>query len=105
MLTQLKEALTTLTPKTNVYHFVALRATAPYIVYAEDGANDLEADGKHAEKCDEGTIDLYTKTEDDPRFAAIESALESIDCAWYYNSTQYESETGLIHHEWVFQVV
>ena len=50
-------------------------------------------------------MDLYTKTEGDPLCEAIPGALEDIGASWYFNSFQYEEETGLLHFEWVWEVV
>lgn len=99
----IKTALTALTEATYHYH-APPNSAAPYIVWAEDNANDFEANNLHAESADQGTIDLYTKQENDPLMASIPEALNSIECAWYKNSTQYEEDTGLIHVEWVFEV-
>ena len=111
----IKNALTGTGAK--VYPFSAPPSESPpYIVYAQDGANDFKAGGRHAEKAAEGTIDLYTGKEDDPLKDAIESALDGLagtsTIDWYLNSIQYETEagtptsgyTGLIHFEWVFQI-
>ena len=72
---------------------------------AEDGSEDLEGDNAHTEAGYSGTIDLYTKTEDDPLTAAIRGVLDRLECAWYLNSVQYEAETGLLHYEWVWGLV
>ena len=77
----------------------------PYIVWSEDGSEDLEGDNAHTEAGYSGTIDLYTKTEDDPLTAAIRGVLDRLECAWYLNSVQYEAETGLLHYEWVWGLV
>ena len=104
MLERLQAALAALTDR--VYHYVAAtNSTPPYIVWAEDGDNDLLAGNVHAERCYTGTVDLYTKVDKDPLFSAIPEALEGIGAAWYLNSVQYEEDTGLIHYEWVWEVV
>ena len=103
MLQSLKEALAAISGA-QVYHFRAIKATAPYIVWAEDGADDLQLNGVHVEKAATGTVDLFTKTENDPLIASIEGALDSVDGVWSLNSVQYEQETGLIHYEWIFEV-
>ena len=52
-----------------------------------------------------GTIDYFTKTENDPVVQQIEDALDSDDgISWYLNSVQYEQDTGYIHYEWVWEV-
>ena len=104
MLDNLRQALAALTER--CYHYFADPGTTPpYIVWAEDGDNDLAANNIHAERCFEGTIDLFTKTEGDSLLAAVPAALEGIGAAYYLNSVQYEEDTGLLHYEWVFEVV
>lgn len=99
----IRDALAVLTD--SCYHYVALpNAVPPYIVWAEDGDNDLAADDHHAERAVTGTVDLYTKQENDPLKDAIEQALEDAGASWYFNSFLYETETGLLHFEWVWEV-
>ena len=99
----IEDALTALADA--VYHYYAPpNSQSPYIVWAEDAGNDFESDNSHEESVDQGTIDLYTLQENDPLIESIPAALNSVDCAWYKNSTQFEEETGLIHVEWVFEV-
>lgn len=98
-----------------------------YGVYAEDGANDLIAGDRHVETVVEGTVDYFTRAIDTraayahdgaaygttdgvyswadriPAKTAIENALNAARCAWYLNSIQFESDTGYVHLEWVFQ--
>lgn len=76
-----------------------------YGVYAEDGANDLQAGNIHAEKLAEGTVDYYTRDDTLAAQPIIETALTAAGCAWYLSSTQLEEDTGYIHLEWVFQVI
>lgn len=77
-----------------------------YGVYALDDAEDLMADGRHAERFVIGTIDLFCRSGDGSVQAAkIEAAMESIGCPWRYESRQYEQDTGYTHHEWVFYVL
>jgi len=104
MLQALKTALTNI-QGAKVYRYTGIKATPPYIVWAEEGSDDLQLNGVHVEKAITGTVDLYTKTEDDPLAASVESALDSVEGVWNLNSVQYEQETGLIHHEWVFTVI
>lgn len=88
----------------NAYHYTAKpNAAPPYLVWMEDGDNDLAADNTHVERIYQGTVDLYTKTEDDPLMEHVPEVLESIEAAWYLNSVQYEDDTGLIHYEWVWE--
>lgn len=94
-------ALAELTNK--CYRYTAPNKTSPpYIVWAEDNSIDLEADNIHAEKAMQGTVDLFTNDEDDELIKKIPEKFEEIGASYYKNSTQVESETGLIHHEWVW---
>lgn len=87
------------------YHYVAApNSIPPYIVWAEDGSDNLLADDSHAEQAISGTIDLYTKKENDPLMDSIERLLDGKGFGWYFNSSQYETETGLLHFEWVFEI-
>lgn len=104
MLTRLRLALTALTEQ--VYHYSAEpNVSSPYIVWAEDGGIDFESDNTHSERGFSGTIDLFTETEDDPLMESVAEALEEIEASYYLSSVQFEDETGLIHYEWVFEVV
>lgn len=76
-----------------------------YGVYAEDSSNDLHADNRHAEHAVQGTVDYFTRDDSGAAKIVIEAALESIPCAYYLNSTQFEEDTGFIHYEWVFEVM
>ena len=74
-----------------------------YVVWAEDGANDLGADDRHAEHVTQGTLDLFTRDDSGTPKTNIESALDG-RCAWYLNSIQFEEDTGYIHYEWVWEL-
>ena len=89
-----------------VFHYFAANQTGPYIVWAEDGEGDtVHADGQKVERTITGTIDYFTKCENDPVVKQIEVALDGHDgLAWYLNSVQYEQDTGYIHYEWVFEI-
>lgn len=88
-----------------VYHWTAPTNTAPeYIVYGEDSAADFVAGNHHAEQADQGTVDLYTKSDTSATVEKVVQALEDAALAWYRSSVQYEQETGLVHFEWVFEV-
>lgn len=76
-----------------------------YFVWQEDGANDLEADGLHAERAITGSTDLFTKQEFDPWKEQFEAAMEASGLPWSYNSFQYEEETGYYHYEWYWEVI
>ena len=112
-------------------HFGWSKAPAgDYGVYAEEGANDLVANGQHVERVIRLTIDYFTRNVDSrvaynarsdgaydttsgvyswfsahPAKQAIENALDQVHAAWYLNSIQFESDTGYVHFEWVVEVL
>ena len=102
-LIDIKNALLTVT--SNVYHFDATGATGNYIVWSEDGSADaVYADGKMQEQGIQGTIDLFTKTEYDPKFSQIQTALNNAGIGFYLGSIQYEEDTKYIHYQWIFSI-
>ncbi len=102
-LNDLKVALTETVD--NVWRYRApVNASVPYAVWAEDTRMDFEADGQHIEIAWQGTIDYFTKTEDDPGMDDIEEMLSDLDISWYLNSVQFDEETNVIHYEWVFTI-
>ena len=76
-----------------------------YFVWQEDGANDLLAEGRHAERVVTGSTDLFTKQEFDPWAEAFENALDEHHIAWQLNSVQHEEDTGFTHYEWLWEVL
>lgn len=102
-LEKVKEALLTVT--TNCGHYEAVSKDDQYIVWAEDGEySALLADDYVAGQTIEGTIDYFTKSEDDQNIEAIPVALNKARIWWSLNSVQYEDETEYIHYEWLFRV-
>lgn len=82
------------------------RPAGNYGVIAIDGAGQtVAADNRIQLQSIEGTVDLFTTTNDRTDMAKIQKVLNDTDgCAWYLSSVQYEQETHLIHWEWVFQL-
>lgn len=74
-----------------------------YGVWAEDGANDLNADDIHNEHVTQGTVDYFTRDDSGTPKRVIEAALNNGTVAWYLNSIQFEEDTGYIHYEWVVE--
>jgi len=73
-----------------------------YIVFAEDGANDFMAGGRHAERATEGTVDLFTRNYAPDAASSVEQALQGLTgVAWSLNSIQFEEDTRYVHFEWV----
>jgi len=97
------EALLTVTD--NVGHYTALYQTDQYIVWAEDTQADaVWADGRMQEQAIQGTIDYFTRSENDPNVERIQTALNDADISFYLNSVQYEDDTRFIHYEWVWSL-
>lgn len=102
-LERVKETLLTVTD--NVGHYEAFSQTDKYIVWAEDSeGSSLEGDNFKLEQSIQGTIDYYTKSENDPNVEGIQAALKAARISFNLNSVQYEDETQYIHYEWVFEV-
>lgn len=102
MLERLQKALAALG---KAYRYVAEpNAQPPYLVWGEDSSADLEADNIHSETGWGGTIDLYTRDENDPLAASVPAVLNELEAAWYLTSVQYESDTGLVHFEWAWEM-
>lgn len=105
MFDDLKAALLSATNIT--YHYEAPTGTkAPYIIWAEDGGADtVWADGEMQHQAITGTIDLFSKTENDALISAIQAALTLKGISYRLESVQRETDTKLIHHEWRFEVM
>lgn len=102
-LNDLKDALMEVCPK--LWRYIAPpKASVPYAVWAEDTRMDFLGDDHHAEHGWQGTLDYFTKTEDDPQVTTIENALDALPIGWTLNSVQHEEETGVIHFEWVWSL-
>lgn len=82
------------------------RPDTNYLTIAiDDEAASLEADGQKVNQAPQGTIDLYSYTNDRATVEAVQGVLNALDgCAWYLNSVQYEDDTRLLHWEWVFSL-
>ena len=89
----------------NVYRYRApANAPVPYAVWAEDSRFDFESDGEHTEVAWQGTIDYFTREENDETVEDIEDALAELDSPWKLNSVQFEEQTNVIHFEWVWNI-
>lgn len=76
-----------------------------YFVWQEDGANDLSADGGHAEKAVTGFTDLFTRVEFDPWAEALEDSLTGYGISWSLRDVQYEEDTKITHYTWDWEVL
>lgn len=75
-----------------------------YGVWAEDSAGHLYADDSVENQSIQGTVDLFWVNDKKDGFELVQEALKRSDVAWYLASIQYESDTRLVHYEWVFEV-
>lgn len=75
-----------------------------YFVWQEDGANDLLASDRHAERTVTGSTDLYTKQEFDPWGPALEESLDAAGIAWSRIVVEYEEDTETYHWSWDWEV-
>lgn len=75
-----------------------------YVIWAEDDeGNSFGSDNHKQEQGIHGTIDLFSLTEFDEFIDIIQNFLNDYEgVSWRLNSTQYEDETALTHHEWEF---
>ena len=80
-------------------------ASERYFVWQEEGENNLVASNGTAEKVVTGSTDLFTKFEFDPWAGQLEQAFDNAGISWYQNAVVYEKDTGLYHHEWVWEVL
>lgn len=88
-----------------VSRYSAHKKPDKYIVWAEEGQSGANhADDRMTVQTIQGTIDYFTKTEDDPNFQLIQKKLNSSDLVWRLNSIQREEDTKYFHYEWVWEV-
>lgn len=87
-----------------VRHSERIKDRDRYIVWQEDGANDLLAGGRHAEQAVTGRSDLFTKQEFDPWSEALGRAFSRNGIAWSLVTVDYEEDTGFYHYSWDWEV-
>lgn len=98
-----KDALLTVTD--NVGHYTAWDDSDKFIVWAEDSeVEHAVADNWKQGGTIEGTIDYFTRSEDDENIPLIPQALNNAGIYFELNTVQYEDDTRFIHYEWLFRV-
>jgi hypothetical protein len=103
-LDDVKNAL--LTVGVPVFRYTALEQPNKYIVWAEDGQGaSVWSSNKRKLGVVTGTVDYFTKAENDSNVEKIETALGSIRIGWRLNSIQRETDTGYIHYEWAWEMI
>lgn len=78
------------------------------VIQLDFEAGRLNGDGGKLDRAWEGSVDLFFPRLGDREdlIAETEEILtEALGDAWELNSTQYETNTGLFHVEWVFEVM
>lgn len=86
-------------------HYYALNQGDAYIVWAEDSqAGEVWANNHMQEQIIEGTIDYFTKLENDINAGNIQTALDYAGISYRLNAIQFERETNYIHYEWVWRI-
>ena len=74
-------------------------------VQLDFGAADDAGDDAHQDMAYQGSVDLYTNGQAWTTAAAVESVLEDVcGSSWHLNLKSYESSTGLMHREYVFEI-
>jgi len=84
------------------HHAWSKAPAGDYGVYAEEGANDLLANGEHIEKAINGYIDYFTRDDSLTPKRTIEAVLHELGIPWSLNTISYEQDTGFIHYEWTW---
>lgn len=95
----IKAALLTLT--TEVYHYFA-RANnrMAYVVWQEDNTQNFYADNRTSEHGWQMSVDLFTKTENDPLMDSIPAKFDDLGVPYRVESVDYEDDTEYIHVTW-----
>lgn len=99
-LKEFRDLLLTADPKASHYK---PKQKENYTVWAEYGANRLTAGDTEVERAIKIQIDRFTKIEYDPIADAITAMLNANEIC-YEPHTDYEKDTGYIHHIWECEV-
>lgn len=102
-LEKLQDALTA-TGYSFAHHGWSRAPEGTYGVWAEEGGEDLVADGRHAERGTRVAVDLYTRDDSQTPRVTVEAQLDTLESPWRLDSVDYEPDTGLIHWLWVVGV-
>lgn len=76
------------------------------VIALEFEADALRGDDRKVCTAYEGSVDLFSRKKDGDGWVPLISGCltDYCDGAWSLNSHQYESETGIFHWEWTFQI-
>ena len=84
-------------------HYYTKTKQENYTLWAEYGRKRLMADNRVAESTIKIQVDRYTKIEYDPIADAITAVLDAAEIPHEY-LTDFEPDTGYIHHIWDCEV-
>jgi len=93
-LNEFKAVLLTADPKAQHYNH---GTSGNYTVWREYADKPLYADGQREVVYQQIQVDRFTKTEYDPVVESIKTALDGADIP-FLHLTDYENDTGYIHH-------
>ena len=69
------------------------------------GANTIFSDNHINAQAVEGVVDLYDVSTSTANAKTVQDVLDGMDgCTWRLNSVQYESDTKLVHYEWIINL-
>jgi len=103
-LDEIKNLLLTVT--INVYHQWAETDADEYIVWAEDGESGaVHADNRKEIQILDVTVDVFTKHEYPDIITRLQNAFNEAKLPFELLSTQYETDTGYTHYEYLVQAV
>lgn len=77
-----------------------------YGVFSIEGQEDsLSGDDGVREQGVRGSVDLFVQGVSTSGAETVQEAISSVTPSWFLNSVQYESDTGLVHYEWILNWV
>ncbi len=81
------------------------RPTGQHGIFQPDFEIDDNGDNYHQDRGWQGSVDLYTNGTDNAVFAEIEGILDEFcEGGWYINLNTVDTETRLLHREYVFEL-
>jgi len=104
VLKKIPDTLLALLPD-KVYHFKAVGASYPYVVWAEESPGaSLNADNVHAELIMTGSVRYYTRDEYDTTVDDIQAALDAAGIANRLTQILYDPDEDIIEYWWDWSV-
>lgn len=76
----------------------------PWLVVGVDGdGGSLWADSRMTDQVMEGTVDLFCREDGPALMRTVQDKLQALGWPWELYLVQYESDTRLIHYQWVWR--